>query len=217
MQLFTRAPRQRQPEQRTLTRDTPRLQPATMQPGVLTGDRQAEASAAGGACPRRVGPPEAVEHQGRLARLQADSVVANADSDRVAVRTHPDDDVGALAVLDRVDEQVAQDSFDTPGVHLGSDRSRRRLDPHRATTTLRQRFTALHDPVDERAYVGRLGLQYDGPGVVTADLEQISEQSLEPVQLCLQQLSRPGDRRIEAGAVLVQQIGSHAHGRQRRT
>ena len=63
-----RALRQGEPEPRAVARLAPGLQPAVVQPGVLERDRQAQAGAAGGAGPGRVGPPEPVEDDGRLAR-----------------------------------------------------------------------------------------------------------------------------------------------------
>ena len=77
--------RQRQPERRALARLAPRLQPAAVQPGVLDGDGQPEPGAAAAPGPRLLGPPEPVEHQLRLARPQADAVVADQHRDGVLV------------------------------------------------------------------------------------------------------------------------------------
>ena len=85
-QRLARRTRQRQPELRAAARLAPRLQPAAVQPGVLDGDGQPEARAAGGTGPRRVGPPEAVEDPGRLAGLEPDAVVPHGDGDRAARR-----------------------------------------------------------------------------------------------------------------------------------
>ena len=118
-QRLVRGPRQRQPELGTAARLAPRLEPAAVQPGVLQGDGQPEAGAAGGTRAGRVGPPEAVEHPGRLAGLEPDAVVADGDGDRPARRGELDHDVLALAVLDGVDDEVAQHPLDPPGVRLG--------------------------------------------------------------------------------------------------
>ena len=72
-----------------------------MQAGVLEGDGQPEAGAAGGAGPGRVGPPEPVEHQRALARAQADAVVADGDRGGRLVDGDGDLDRAALAVLER--------------------------------------------------------------------------------------------------------------------
>ncbi len=71
------------------------------------------------------------------------------------------------------------------------------------------------DPGDQRAEVGRLGVQDGGPGVVPADLQQVGQQALEAVQLGAQQLGGPGHVRREVTARLVQHLGGHLHGRQR--
>ena len=71
--------RQGEPELRALARRAPRLQPAAVQPGVLQADRQAEPGAAGLPGPGRIGPPEPVEHQLLLARLEPDTAVADGD------------------------------------------------------------------------------------------------------------------------------------------
>ena len=55
---------------------------------------------------------------------------------------------------------------------------------------------AVHD-VDE---VDVVGLEHRGAGVEAADLEQVRQQRLEPVQLGLQQLGRAGRDRVELAA-----------------
>ena len=69
---------------------------------------------------------------------------------------------------------------------------------------------------DERAEVGGLGVEHGGTGVVAADLEQVGEQPLEPVELGAQQLGGARDVRREVLAGLVQHVGGHLHGGQRR-
>ena len=99
----------------------------------------------------------------------------------------------ALAVLDRVDDQVAQDPLDPAGVDLGDARGSpgsRNCDP--AAAPLGQRLgVARPTRRDDVAQVDRLGVEGGGAGVEPADLEQVGEQRLEPVQLGLQQLGRP--------------------------
>ena len=70
-----------------------------------------------------------------------------------------------------------------------------------------------------RATVARrsVGSDVEGgrPGVEPADLEQVGEQLLEPVELVVQQLGRPGHRRVEVGARVVDEVGGHPDRRQR--
>ena len=85
-------------------------------------------------------------------------MVANADSDRVAVRTHPDDYVGALAVLDRVDEQVAQDAGDPPAVHLGDAGPGRQPELDLRAAPLSELLGVVGRVPDDVADVDRLGM-----------------------------------------------------------
>src|SRR4051794_27579619 len=98
VQRLSRPPRQGQPEVGSLPWRAPGLQPATVQAGILEGDGQAEARATGGPGPGRVGPPEAVEHQGALTRSQTDTVVPYADRDRIVVGPHRHEDRLLLTV-----------------------------------------------------------------------------------------------------------------------
>ena len=115
------ATRQGEPELRATARGAPGLQPAAVQPGVLERDGQAEAGAAGGARPGRVGAPEPVEHHRRLARLEPDAVVADGQRGRLAVGGQPDGDAAAVGVVDRVGQQVAHDPLDPAYVDLGHE------------------------------------------------------------------------------------------------
>ena len=71
-------------------------------------------------------------------------------------------------------------------------------------------------PADDRYQVGRLGVEHGEAGVEAADLEQVGEQALEPVQLGLQQFGAAGHRRIELLAGGEDQVGRHAYRGQRR-
>ena len=97
----------------------PRLEPAVVQPGVLERDRQAQARAPGRARPRGVRAPEAGEDVGGLPRPQADAVVLDDDGDGIRPDGDVDVDRPALAVLDGVDDEVAQDALDPALVDLG--------------------------------------------------------------------------------------------------
>ena len=74
-----------------------------------------EAGAAGEPAARRVAAPEPVEHQPGLARPQPDAVIAHGDRDRVVVVADGDHDRLALAVVERVADEVAQDALDPAG------------------------------------------------------------------------------------------------------
>src|SRR4051794_20827201 len=76
-----RLPRQGEPEHRALAGLAVGLQPAAVQPRVLEGDGQTESGPPAGAGARRVGSPEPVEHQLRLAVAQADTPVLHRDGD----------------------------------------------------------------------------------------------------------------------------------------
>ena len=116
-------------------------------------------------------------------------------------------------MLERVDDQVAQDALDAAGIHLGVARA---VGGHRdgAAPAVCDRLGGLHGPGHGGPQVGDLGVEGRGPGVEAADLQQVCEQLLEPVELVVQQLGRPGHRGLEAGARVVDQVGGHPDRRQ---
>ncbi len=187
-----------------------------MQPRVLQGDGQPQARTAGGTRACRVGPPEAAEDAGRLTGLEPDAVVAHRHRDRPARRGELDDDVLALAVLDGVDDEVAQHPLHPPGVRLGDDGLLGAHDPDLRALALGQRFGPADHPAHDHAQIDRLGLQGRRARVEAADLQQVREQRLEPVQLVGEQLGRPSGDRIEVHARVMDDVGGHPHGRQRR-
>ena len=77
------------------------------------------------------------------------------------------------------------------------------------------RGVAADHPVHHVAEVGVLELEHRGTGVEAADLEQVGEQVLEPVELGLQQLGRPRGDRVEALPRVVQHVAGHPHRGQR--
>src|ERR1700729_1236173 len=117
-ELLAGHPGHGQPEDRTLSAFPPGLQPAVVQPGVLERDGQAQPGAAGRPGPRGVRSPEPVEHHRRFGGPEAHPMVADGYGHRVPVPRHGDDHIPALAVLDRVVQQVAQDALDPAAVHL---------------------------------------------------------------------------------------------------
>ena len=104
----------------------------------------------------------------------------------------------ALAVLEGVDDEVAQDALDPAGVDLGVA-GPVRGDRDGAAPAVGDGLGRLHRPGDRGAQVDELGVEGRRTGVEPADLEQVGEQLLEPVELVVQQLGRAGDRGVEAG------------------
>jgi hypothetical protein len=98
--------------------------------------------------------------------------------------------------------------------HDGAGRHAGQVDP--AALAVGQRLRRLDDAVHQRDQVGGRGVQRRRAGVVPADLEQVGQQRLEPVQLVLQQLGRPADVAREAGAAGEQHVGGHPDRGQRR-
>ena len=186
-----------------------------MQPRVFQRDGQPEAGAAGLAGPGRVGPPEPLEDPLFIARPQSHAVVPDRDRDRVAVHGRGDHHVLALAVLNRVTQDVAQDALHPAPVDLGeaSGRGQPELDP--AAPALGQLLRVIGRAPDQVAHVRELGVQRGCPRVVPADLQQVDEQGLESLELALQQFHRPAAGRVEVGPGLEQQVRSHLYGRQR--
>ncbi len=117
--------RQGEAEARSLTARAPGLEAPGVQARVLERDGEPEARTAGRPGSSRVGPPEAGEDEGRLPGPEPDPVVAHRHGDRVVVGADRDLDRLALAVLDGVGDEVAQDAFDPTRVHVGDDGARR--------------------------------------------------------------------------------------------
>ena len=80
---------------------------------------------------------------------------------------------------------------------------------------LGERPGRLHDPVREVDEVDVLEVEHGRAGVEAADLEQVGEQQLEPVELVLQQLGGPRGGRVEPVARVVQHVTGHPHRGQR--
>ena len=137
----------------------------------------------------------------------------------VLVGGHPHLDVVAAAgsdrcVVDRVGDQVAHDALDPSYVTLGDARlvgDHPHLDP----ALERERLGRADHPVGHVDQVDVLEVEHRRAGVEPADLQQVGEQGLEPVELALQQLGGPRRHRVELVALVVQDVAGHAHGRQR--
>ena len=196
----------------------PGLQPPAVQVGVLERDRQAQAGATAGAGASGIGAPEAVEHHRRLADREPDAVVADRDRGRLLVGGDGDHDLRALGVVDRVDDEVAHDPLHpayvaprrcTAGPGRGPRRWRLRWSARARVTSTTRRATSVRLTSSRSSTAA--------PGVEPADLEQVDEQRLEPVELALQQLGGAPRLGVEGG--LARRGGrraGHPHRRQRR-
>ena len=109
-----------------------------------------------------------------------------------------DVDGPALAVLDGVDDEVAQDALDPALVDLGLGGLVGQVQRHLAPAALGERPGRLDDLGDRAPQVDRLDVERGGAGVEAADLEQVREQRLEAVELACEQLGRPGHGGVEA-------------------
>ena len=132
-----------------------------------------------------------------LAGPQADAVVADGDRDGVVVRRPAATTTGrpsqcSMALTTR----LRSDPLDPPRVDLG-DAGRPGAATSPGSPGARPAAQVLHDPVDDHAQVDRLGLEDGRARVEPADLEQVGEQRLEPVELGLQEL---GGLRPTAGS-----------------
>lgn len=215
-QRFVRGPGQCQPELRAAAGLSPCLQPAAVEPRVLQGDGEPQTGAAGGTRACRVGAPEPAEDAGGLAGLESDAVVAHGDGDGAARGGEFDDDVLALAVFDGVDDQVAQDPLHAPGVGFGDDGLLVADDAYGRPLAFGERRGPADDPAHDLPEVDRLGLQGGGAGVEAADLQEVREQCLEPVELVGEQFRGPCGDGVEVDPGVVDDVGGHAYGRQRR-
>src|SRR5262245_34188393 len=183
---LTDGARDGQPELRAGARLTPCLEPAAVQVRSLQGDGQPESGAAGGPSPRGIGSPEPVEYQRGLAWLEADAIVAHRNRHCLVVRRHPDHDVAAIAVLNGVDDEVAQNALDPSRIHLGDAGHLWPDEPKRSAAALSQRLGALDHLGSDLTQVHLLGLEDRSTCIESTDLQQIGEQCLEPVELGLE-------------------------------
>ena len=137
----------------------------------------------------------------------------------VAGHTHDDGRRGAGAprtgVVDRVADQVAQDALHPAYVGLGQAGTVRCPDHESHAALVGQRAGAVHDAVGHVDEVDVVDLELRRARVEPADLEQVREQRLEPVQLGLQQLGGPRGHGVEVVLGVVQDVAGHPHGGQR--
>ena len=122
----------------------------------------------------------------------------------------------ALAVLDGVGHEVAQDALDAPRVHVGDDGARGCVDDQLGALAGGEGAVGVDGSLDAGAQVARLDLEHRRARVEAGDLEQVAEQRLEAVELAAQQLGRARHRRLEVAAGVVDEVAGHADRRQRR-
>ena len=100
-------------------------------------------------------------------------------------------------MVDGVGDQVAHDPLDPAYVGLGHEGAVVD-DPDADPAGRGHGGRRVDHPVRHVAEVGVLELQHRCPGVEAADLQEVREQVLEPVQLGLQQLGGPRRDGVEA-------------------
>ena len=145
-----------------------------------------------------------------------DPVVADRHGDRGVVGADRDLDRLALAVLDGVGDEVAQDALDAARVHVGDRRVRSgSLTTQPGALARGEGAVGVDGPLDAGAQVAGLDLEHRGARVEAGDLEQVAEQRLEAVELAAQQLGRARDGRLEVAARVVDEVAGHPDRRQR--
>ena len=182
---------------------------------ILERDRQAQAGSAEGALASRIGTPEPVEDVLDLLFVHSDTVVADADRDRLGVGGDVDVDRVALTVLDRVDHEVAHDASDAHPVHHRHDRRGGGMDDDAGRHLLSDHRDRVDDAGDDRSDVDGLGHERSGAGIVSGDLQQVREQVVEAFGLGIQQLRAAGGDRIEFLTRFVDEVRRGPDRRQR--
>ena len=188
-----------------------------MQLGVLLGDGQTQTGASGTPLPRRIGAPEPVEHQVRLAVLQPHPVVDDRHRQRLLATAHRDLHRTPLAVVDGIGQQVAQDALHATGVDLLHHRFSGQVELDLAADLLGQRTQLLHRGLHHATHIDHLAGQVGHAGVMPGDLQQVTEEHLEPVQFGIHQLRGASGHRIKVLGVGVDQVGGHTDRGQRGT
>ena len=214
-QPFANRAGQGQAERRATPRLTPRLQPPAVQPGVLDADRQAEPAAAAAPRPRLLGPPESVEHQRRLARPQPHPVVTDHDRNSLLVAGERDIDRPALAVVYRVRHEVAHDPLHPPRVDLRVHPDGQ-VQPQRRIRVVGEAADGFRRAGDDAVHVDAVRGQVGDTRVEAADLQQVGQQRLEPVQLGHEQLRAAPQRGQQLVLGCMQDVRRHPDGREGR-
>ena len=152
-----------------------------MQAGVLHGDGQSQAGPSQAALARGVGAVEAVEDLGDDVGAHADPVIAHPHRHRVGV--HGDGDVQrlALAVLERVDHEVADDALDPGDIDLRGGRLLGKVEAQLGAGGVEVELGGLNDGVDHLGEVDLLQPELDVARVDAGDVQQVGEHGLEAV------------------------------------
>ncbi len=118
-------------------------------------------------------------------------------------------------MLDGVDDQVAQHPLHAPRIGLGDHGLLVPDDLDGGALALGERLRAADHAPHHLAQVDRLRLQGGRARVEAADLQQVGEQRLEPVELVGEQFGGARGHRVEVLARLVDDVRGHPHGGQR--
>ncbi|MCY4634340.1 MAG: hypothetical protein OXG04_07530, partial [Acidobacteria bacterium] len=186
-------------------------------------------TAAGGACARGASGVLA-EKVRQLLRGDAVALVGNRQLDVSAVERGGHPDRRRRRVAGGVGEQVAEHLDDAGAVGHHARQVRRQIDGHVVAGAPGQERAARR--VDERARVGRLGIDRQGAGVDTAGVEQVADEVRHPVGLVvddaeeLHELRNPeraprvehsrggaldgGERHAQLVAHHAEEVGAHA-------
>ena len=146
---------------------------------------------------------------------QSHSVVAHGDGSSGAILRDGDVDRLAFAVLHGVVEEVAEDPIDAPGIAFDGAGVHESRHDDLAAAPLGERARGLSGSLHQGDQVDCLEVEDGGTGVVSRDLEQITEEVLESIELVLEQLGRPCGRRIQLAPALEEQVCGHADRRER--
>src|SRR5215217_4574688 len=186
---------------------------APVQVHVLERDGQPESGAAEGPGPVHVGAVEALEDVGQVLGRDALALVGDGDDHVTTTPAHPDPDVALDGVLNGVLDQVGEHPVEPAGV--GGDQRLALTGVHLETdvdlAAVGDRVERVDHLVEQAAEVDLDRLQVDHAGVEAADLQQVLEQVLEPLQLAFQQHGGPLGIRRQAGPGGVDVVGGHAH------
>ena len=158
----------------------------------LAADVEAEAGAADAAGQVGVEPEELLEDPGLLGGWDAEATVADADPYTVARPQKGHANVPAVrGVLDRVFDEVREDSAQLVGVGCDGWQRVRRLDGERHGVR-RVRTQRVDDPGRERGRVAALDRQRHLPRIEPARPEDVVDDAREPIRLVRDHVEQTG-------------------------
>src|SRR5688500_7320130 len=141
-----------------------------MEVRVLHGNGQTETRPTNSARPWLVTAPEAVEDLPGLTGLKPHAMVTNRDRHRGVIAFDEDVDRMTLAVLDGVDQEIAQDSFNSPGFDLGLSLATH-VHGDLGVVRLGERCVGLNHPMHQIAKICLLEVEYGRPCIEARDLQ----------------------------------------------